>query len=87
MSDTLQYKVSTMLTPLKTPGGFIPAAISATLPALIADRVARFGTLYRPDEGAGAKLFFAIRRLPQRRLAALEVLAVPVFALVYEFHG
>lgn len=74
--------------------------------ALILDRVARFGSLYQPDEGAGAHLFqilmpvqilvmlfFAIRRLPERRWAAVQVLAVQVgaaltvFALVYAFHG
>lgn len=106
MSVTLRYKVCTMLTLLGRPSGFIPVAISAMLLTLIIDRVARFGTLYQPDEGAGAHLFqilmpvqflimlfFAIRWLPERRLAALEVLALQiaaaftVFALVYAFHG
>lgn len=106
MNETLQYKVHTMLALLRKPSGFIPVAISAMLLALILDRVARAGTLYQPDEGAGAHLFqilmplqflimlfFAIRWLPQRRLAAFEVLALQigaaltVFALVYAFHG
>jgi hypothetical protein len=106
MSETLQYKVREMLTLLRRPSGFIPVAISAMLIALALGRIARFGTLYQPDEGAGAHLFqmlmpvqfliivfFAIRWLPQRRSAALEVLALQiaaaltVFALVYVFHG
>ncbi|HET9095697.1 MAG TPA: hypothetical protein VFN37_03460 [Candidatus Baltobacteraceae bacterium] len=106
MSRTLQYKVYTMLALLKKPSGFLPVAIPALLLALILDRVARAGTLYQPDEGAGAHLFqilmpvqflivlfFAIRRLPERRSAALEVLALQiaaalaVFALVHAFHG
>lgn len=106
MNETLQYKVYTMLALLRRPSGFVPVAISAMLVALILDRVAQVGTLYQPDEGAGAHLFqilmpvqflimlfFAIRWLPERRTAAIEVLALQiaaaltVFALVYAFHG
>ncbi|MBV9277770.1 MAG: hypothetical protein JOZ97_06000 [Candidatus Eremiobacteraeota bacterium] len=82
-----------MLTLLQRPSAFIPPLVSAFLIALIITHVVRFGTVPQPDEGTEAHLFqllmplqailiafFASVWLPQKRIAALQVLALQIAA-------
>jgi hypothetical protein len=88
---TLQYKVTAMLNLLKRPSAFLPIGMSATVLALIAIHIARFGAAHEADEGAEAHLFqllmpaqlpivlfFAARWLPIERRPALEVLTLQI---------
>ena len=74
---------------LRHPVAFIPPLTSAFLLALMALRIARFGTAPQPDEGTEAHLFqllmplnailiicFAATRLPRSPKPALAVVAI-----------
>ncbi len=82
-----------MLMLLRRPSAFIPPVISAFLIVLIVVHVISFGLVRSPDEGTEAHLFqllmplqaaiiafFAIIWLPQKRSAALKVLALQIGA-------